>query len=440
MVAKMGFLPIADLAGADGVADGGAHVQAGVHGVQGRQRAQGVAADVAVDVAVRLLQLEEDAAVGTARAEDGRARQHGRGFGAGRRRRGEPGAGEPGPQAPGGEFAEQTGDRLAFAGDAGGPQLLFGEAVQLFDYTHAVNSAREPADLLQGQRVAEAEPEEAGRGQHLASLGVGGAGGDDAEPALAPLDAVQRRLLAEGAQALHALLDVGVPRPRVAGHHDELLRVLLEAAHGGPLDLACGHDALAVAHARGHAQEHGHVEALADLHADLDEVLAILAVGRLEHGDLGEAGVVAIVLLVLAAVQLGIVRADDDEAADHAGVGQGHQGVGRHVEPDVLLRAEGARAAEGGAGRHLEAHLLVGGPLHVHLGHQLGDRLEDLRAGRARIARAQMDTGLAAAQRHGLVAREQKADFLRELGRGFHVRSSGGGWVESGASNPVTSR
>ena len=81
-------------------------------------------------------------------------------------------------------------------------------------------------------------------------------------------------------------------------------------------------------------------------------------------GHLGEARVVAVVLLVLRAECMpGSSARDDHQAAVHAGVGDGHERVGGDVQADVLHGAQRARPGQGRAERHLQRDLLVGRPL-----------------------------------------------------------------------------
>ena len=51
--------------------------------------------------------------------------------------------------------------------------------------------------------------------------------------------------------------------------------------------------------AHGRADDHRRVELLADGHGFAHEILAFLTVARLQHGELAELGVMAVVLLVL---------------------------------------------------------------------------------------------------------------------------------------------
>ncbi len=102
------------------------------------------------------------------------------------------------------------------------------------------------------------------------------------------------------------------------------------------------HHALGVRDAGRRAEEHGRVEALGQLEGDLEEILGLAAVGGLDERDLGELGVVAVVLLVLGAVHAGVVGGDQDQPALDAGVGGGEEGIGGHVDAHVLHAHQGA--------------------------------------------------------------------------------------------------
>ena len=79
-----------------------------------------------------------------------------------------------------------------------------------------------------------------------------------------------------------------------------------------------------------------------------------------------------------------------------------NSGSAATFRPDVLHGDQGARAGEGRAEGDLQRHLLVGRPLRAPA--QRGERFQDFRGGRAGIAGAQGDAGVARGQRHRLVA------------------------------------
>ena len=163
------------------------------------------------------------------------------------------------------------------------------------------------------------------------------------------------------------------------------------------------HEALGVRGASGGAEQHRGVEALGELVGGDHEFLGLAAVGRFQQRDPGELGVVAVVLLVLRAVHAGVVRRDDHDTALQTHVGRGEERVGGHVQAHVLHADQCPAACHRGPDAHFHGHLLVGRPLAVDVV-VVGERLEDLGAGRARIGRGQLDPRLPGSARDSLVA------------------------------------
>ncbi len=125
--------------------------------------------------------------------------------------------------------------------------------------------------------------------------------------------------------------------PGIAGEHHQLRRVLDQAwrRQSGVTLTECD-DRLAVGDPRAAAQHYRRIESLGEVEGQPGELLALLGVGRLEHRQLGELGIVAAVLLVLRGVHLRVVGGHQDQAAAHPGVGKREQRVGRHVDADML--------------------------------------------------------------------------------------------------------
>ena len=167
------------------------------------------------------------------------------------------------------------------------------------------------------------------------------------------------------------------------------------------------HQTLGMADASGGAVQHGGVELLGDLAGQFHEVLALLSVAGFHHGDLGGAGIVAVVLLVLGGMAGGVVSGDHHIGAVDAHVTGGEQGVGGHVQAHHLHGAEGTGTGHGCAVSHLGGHLLVGSPLAVHVLAVLGHVLQNLGAGGAGIRGADFDTGFVDATGGGLVTGHQ---------------------------------
>ena len=254
---------------------------------------------------------------------------------------------------------------LADHRQAEGADLLLDERVELLDHGDPRDLLVQPRDLAVGQRVRHAQLEEPRLGKGLARVRVGDARGDDAEVGGAGLEHVERRLLGARAQPLQALEHEPVPQARVLRHHHVLADVARVVARL-ELDRHARDDPpAAVRDPRRGAQQHRRVELLRQREGLGDEVVGLLAVGRLEHRDLGELGVVAVVLLVLRGVHAGVVGADDDQAGVDAGERERHEGVGGHVETHVLHGHDGAHAGERSAHGGLEGDLLVDAPLGV---------------------------------------------------------------------------
>ncbi len=157
---------------------------------------------------------------------------------------------------------------------------------------------------------------------------------------------------------------------------------------------------------RRRAQDHGRLELLTHVQRDAHEAPRVLAVGRIETGELAEARVLAVILLVLRGEGSGIVGADQHQPALHAGVGDGHQAVGGDVDPHVLHSRQRPCAAEGRADGVVQRHLLVAGPLGANAG-IAGEVLQDLRGRRAGIRRGVLHARLPGAQRDGFVTGKQ---------------------------------
>ncbi len=192
----------------------------------------------------------------------------------------------------------------------------------------------------------------------------------------------------------------------VAGDHDVFGDVLLIGPPGRLHTLAQLHDALGVGDAGAELQKDGGVVFLGQLEGPLGKVPGLGGVRRFQHGDLGGDGVVPGVLFVLGGVHPRVICYADDHAGVDAGVGDGEQRVGGHVQAHVLHHAGAALAGQGRAEGDLHGDLLVGRPLAVDLV-ILSGPLGDLRAGGAGIAGNERTAGLIEASGCGLVAQHQ---------------------------------
>jgi len=213
-----------------------------------------------------------------------------------------------------------------------------------------------------------------------------------------------------------ALLDDGVTFDGVGRHHDVFGRVAREGpGFGGAFEaLAQFHRAGGVANARRQPQQDGGVEALGEVEGGDGQVFGLLAIGRLQAGDAGKLGEVAVVLFVLAGVHGGVIGADDDQPGLDAGHGGVHERVGGHVQADVFHGSQGAFAGIGCADGHVHGHFFVGGPFGVDVGEE-GEIFEDFGAGGARVGRGHLHAGLPHAARHGFVTGEHLFEGQGEL-------------------------
>jgi hypothetical protein len=273
----------------------------------------------------------------------------------------------------------------------------------LLDDVEPVDLLREGGEPLGRQRPREPELERGRLGEGLADVLVDGAGAHDADRRVTQLLAREVARLGELDEGGRAPVDDLSPGLGVGGHHDPLPRVLdIGPRLGHALLARLGH-ALGVGDAHARADHGDGVELLGDLEGATGEVDGLLARRRLEHGHAGEGGIVPRILLVLRRVHAGVVGRDHDEAGVDAGVGGRHEGVGGHVDADVLGREEGAPPRHGDADGGLEGHLLVGGPFRVGSG-QLAEALEDLGRGGAGVADAYGDACLPRPLGDGLVS------------------------------------
>ena len=282
---------------------------------------------------------------------------------------------------------------LPFGVHAEQPHLLLQERVELLDHDHPLDAGREFAHHPGRDRPDHAQLQEGGVREHLARVLVDDAAGDDPQAAVAPLDAVVRKRLGELGQLADALLDHGAAQARPARGGHELVRVAQHPAGRGviaPLRLAQLHRRRRVRHAHHGAEDHRLVELLAHLERDADEILGLLAVGRLQHRHLGEPGVVAVVLLVLRAEHARVVGRDDHHARVGPGVDAVHEGVRGHVHAHLLGGEHRPLPRVRRAHHAVHRHLFVDRPLAVDL-LVARDVLEDLRAGRAGVAHRHLD-------------------------------------------------
>ena len=201
-----------------------------------------------------------------------------------------------------------------------------------------------------------------------------------------------------------------VPLPRVLRDHDVLADVPRVVARLHLDRHARQHLAAPVRDAGRGPQHDGRVELLGERERLGDEVVGLLAVRRLQHRDLGEPGVVAVVLLVLGRVHAGVVGADDDEPGVDAGERERHERVGGDVEAHVLHGDDGAHAGQRRAHGGLERDLLVDAPLAVDA-LEPGGGLDDLGGGSAGVPAREPGPGAHGAVGDRFVPGEEELAF-----------------------------
>ena len=308
------------------------------------------------------------------------------------------------------QLIELASQALALTGDAGSADLGFHKIVELLDDVELLDLLCERTDEVHRQRIRQAELQEGRVGREgVLRIFIGNGGGDDADLRAVQLHPVQRGRAAVGLKSLERLFQLRMVQEGVCRGGDVLARIAGIGLGLLLLTLAECHDTLGVRHARRGAEEHGNVELLGNAVGLTHEVQAFLRIGRLDHGQLRCAGIVAVILLVLGGVHAGIVCGDNDEAAADAVVGSRENGVCRNVDTDMLHRTEAAYTCEARAVGHFRRDLFVRRPLTVKRITILGQRLEYLRAGGTGISGTDFYAGFIGAARNGFVAGEQNS-------------------------------
>jgi hypothetical protein len=147
------------------------------------------------------------------------------------------------------------------------------------------------------------------------------------------------------------------------------------------------HVAPPVAHPGGEADDDDLAQLLRQLEGIGDQVLGLLHVGGLQHGQIRGHGHEAGVEFVGAGVGAGVVGGHDHQSALHTVLRAAVQRVG-HAQKAVLLDdADGARVGQGGADARLQRADLVGGPLGIKaaLGGDFAQHAQNLGGRRAGV-------------------------------------------------------
>ncbi len=161
-------------------------------------------------------------------------------------------------------------------------------------------------------------------------------------------------------------------------------------------------------HPGGGAQEDRSAVLLGEVEGLLDHLVSLLRGGGVEAGDFGERREGPGVLLRLGGDGARVIGDEDDHAALHAHIFEAHEGVGGHVQADLLHGHQRAGTGVGGTGRELHGRFLVDGPFDVGVfSFPFGDRLENFGGRRARVTADDVDACRQRAERDGFVAHQE---------------------------------
>ena len=403
----LGLFPREHVTEANAHTDGGTHVNHVVHGANGREGRQRVAADVARDDAVEFLEDCEGAAVRAARAEHRRLALH-------RNRIRTLVASDNAAHAVHVQFAEAE-NRVVFGfhRNAGGFNILGKPWVVFFDdhETLAFELLGEILDELHRQRVGHAELEDACFRSSFTHMVVTDTAHDDAHVGAAHFHLVRAFGHIPGFHLVHLGAELAAGRLREAGHHHMLGDIALEVRHHGREFFFGHHDGLGVVHAGRHTQDDGNLELFARLHRNAEEIVGFLGVAGLEHRANGCLRMVAGILFVLGTALARVVGHDPHHGTVHARVGRGVEHVACHVEAHHLHGDHAAGMAKGCTQGHFGGDLLVRGPLGIPAEFRIV--LEDFGRGGTRVTRGKLHVAVAHGERDGLVSRNQHLFRIR---------------------------
>ena len=386
-------------------AETGAHADGGIQSTQRLGTAQSVATDVAGDH--HILQagnFVEKAAVRTAGAKHWRTGHRSAIYFLGLGLL----AGEPFPHDARVQLIHPGNDGFTFTGNAGRLDLLFHEGLQLFHHIEFFHLGGKGGDQLHGQRIGDTQfqigsivPKD------LPGILIGHTGGNDAHFAVSHLHFVQGRCAGVGLHLLQPVFQALVMGLGPGGSGGEFIRVFHIFLVSNLHPFSGLHHTLGMADPGGHTEKHRNIKFLADLIGFLHKVDAVLAVGRLHHGQLGKFGIIPVVLLVLRGVQIWVVGSDDNKSAVDPQIGSGKHGIGGHIQPHMLHGTQAPLSGDGRTIGRFQSHLFIGRPFAVNVLFVLGQIFEDLGAGCAGIGRAKGGSSFIGAPGHRFVARHQ---------------------------------
>ena len=378
--------------------DAGAHADSGVDDRKGRKGAEGVAADVAGGVDLEFFEDGVGRPVGTSGAEDRRA---GRDLGS--RFDAQILTEDALADHVGAVFALDGEEFLADAVDSPGADLLLDHGLKFFKDIKDIDLLREVLDQLLRQGIAHAELEDGGIGTYFLDILIRDAAGNEADffavdGHIAHLDLIERLAAGPLFHVLHTLLDNEVALFGHAGHHDALGGVSLVLLVRRLYAVTEFDFTLGMSETGRRADDDRRVELLADLIGVFHKVLGFLGIRGLQAGHDGCAADAPGILLVLGAVQAGVIGDDKDKAAVRTDIGHGIKRISRHVQADHLHAGQGTNAGKGSADRDFRGNLLIRCPLGIHSG-VFYEFLTDLRAGSPGIGRGDLHAGFPCAAR-----------------------------------------
>ena len=400
-------LGLAGFRHAYGVADRGAHRHGGVHAAQWIEACQGVAADIAGDARARGAHRHEARGVRAARAQHRRAHQRFRGplIISLQTRRQYAGLFKSGTDELRRQFAGTREEAFAFDLKSERADFFFNHRLEFLDHEDAVDRFTIAAEQFIRQRPGCAELQYVCVGERFAHIRIAGACRDDAKACIAFLPTRDRRFGKIRFQARLALDHCAMARPGIGRDHD-VLRGLLDERARRRLFAIADRDRTAGMRKPGRAaHDHRRIEGLRQIERKAGEIKRLLRIARLEHRHGREHAVNSRVLLVLRAVNPGIVAHGEDQPAVHADISLRHECIGGDIEADMLHGGERAPAGKGSADRNIERDLFVGRPLGVQVfGRIVGQCLEDFGARRAGIGGSDLHAGFPGAARDRFVA------------------------------------
>ena len=213
--------------------------------------------------------------------------------------------------------------------------MVFYPGLQFLDDEDLRFPAHEGDQSLVRLRIGEAELEErAALFEAELTDGVAGvvhadAVGDDAERRVSrAVHRIEGGGVRAGLASGKLLDELPVQGDAVGGHADVaagVFRVVRGARRRG--DLAVFDDAAAMSDARRGAHDDGHLHLMREPEGLDGHVLHVLRRGRLQHGHAEQARKGAVVLLVLAGEQAGVVGVVDDQGAKDVHVADSAEGV-----------------------------------------------------------------------------------------------------------------